>query len=148
MADDHPKLGERIARIEAAVEAYRSLEEELQHQLDRRIISTETLQDEKLHGLRAEHQAAIAASKEAVTKVEQVTDRRFENTAVQAEKREGLMGNRIDGLDQRLQAVEREGSGNLGERRGQTELKASTVAWIGALAGLGVLIVYLVQAHP
>jgi len=135
-------LGERLARVEAEQNCQADLGENLQGQLDRRLTEIEKLFMEKLAGLRAEHQAALAAQKEAIGKVETVTDRRFENASSQAEKREGLMGQRVDALDGRVQAVERGESGS----RAVGDWWVRSAAIIGGLAALGYLI-YLIAQH-
>lgn len=121
MADDNgdrsqPEFspGERIAHVEALLDSQNGI----QAQLDRRLNDMGALTDEKLKGLRAEHEAALEAQEKAVEKVETVTDRRFESVAVNAEKREGLLSQRIDGIDTRVQTLERGESVGLGAKTG------------------------------
>lgn len=140
-------LGERLARVEAAIEGYALVEVELQRQLDRRIESTQELQDEKLKGLRAEHQAALLAGREALLKVESVIDRRFETAGANAEKREELLGARVFGLDTRIQTLERNvASSARVEEHGQ-QVSAQTVAWIVAIATVAYTFIALFATH-
>ncbi|HXJ92639.1 MAG TPA: hypothetical protein VMT20_07125 [Terriglobia bacterium] len=143
----HASKGERIARLEAKLEDAETLESQLQAQLDRRLSASEKLVDEKLLGDRREADAIHNSLKEAISKVEEVTDRRFETAAQQAERREGLLGSRVDTLDARIQALERGDAGSRGVRQGITELKASTVAWVGAIAAVGLVLLSALTTH-
>ncbi len=109
--------GERLARIEAEIDAQ------------------EKLTTEKLSGLRKELGAVNTAQKDAVAKSEIATEARLKELSTQGE-------GRADVTNQRLSALERGESAG----RGASDLKASTVAWIGALAGLALVVIYIV--HP
>jgi hypothetical protein len=138
-------LGERMAALEAAVHGHWGQDNERESVSDKRLTETGLLFDQKLMGLRAEHQAALAAQKEAVIKVETVTDQRFTTAGTQAERREGLMNTRMDGLDTRLQTLERGESMNVGERTGIVSLQNRQIALVGVIiAVLTALILY----HP
>src|ERR1700685_1296077 len=75
--------GERLAKIEALLDGASRTAENLSDELDQRLKSAQALQDEKLAGLRAEHQAALLAQREAIQKVETATDRRQEVVTAQ-----------------------------------------------------------------
>jgi hypothetical protein len=112
--------------------------------LEARLVGSEAVQQEKLLGLRAEHQAALAAQRDAVLKVESVTDRRFENAATQAEKREELLRSQIEGLDTRLQTVERGESAGVATKTGFNAAWATVVIAITILISLGSLIAIII----
>jgi hypothetical protein len=112
--------------------------------LEARVVASENLQDEKLSGLRAEHQAALSAQRDAVLKVESVTDRRFENAGTQAEKREDLLRSQIGGLDTRLQTLERGESADSAEKGSLLALQNRQILLLGAVAGT---IVAIIQLH-
>jgi len=138
-------LGERLARVEAEQKCRETLEGDMQNQLDRRLNESEKLYSERLAGLRAEHQAALQAQREAVIKVETVTDRRFESASSQAEKREGLLSANISALDQRVQVIERGDTGNEREKQAIVALQNKQIALIGAVAAvITIILIY----HP
>lgn len=133
-------LGERLARVEAEQECRETLETDMQAQLDRRMAIVERLFNEKLLGLRAEHQAALQAQREAVIKVETVTDRRFESAGVQAEKREGLLNAGVQAIDQRLQIIERGETGNEREKEAIVTLQNRQIGLVGIILTVITLI--------
>jgi hypothetical protein len=131
--------GERLARLEAGLSRAAEDRQELQKQIDRRLGEAEKLYDEKLDGLGERLTAINSAQKEAVDKAEKATAQRFDTFVEQNERKAEV-------TQARLQALERGESQGEGIRRGANELKASTVAWLGALAALALAILYI--AHP
>ncbi len=124
--------GERLARLEAEVRGLREAMLGHWHLDDER----EKTSDEFREGLRREMHLLSEANKAAIEKVEVVTDKRFDLLSEQAERR-------IDTTDKRLGALEKGESG----RRGAAELKASTIAWLGALAAVALIVVSLISSH-
>ncbi len=128
-------LGERLARVEAEQRCQEGMEDNMQKQLDRRLADTDRLFEEKLDGLRREVVAKADAQKQAVDKAEEATGRQFTTFVEQNDRK-------ADTTNKRLQALE---SGEAG-RRGASELKASTVGLLSALAAVGLVLLYFL--HP
>ena len=139
MPDEHPpgegprfqpefSTGERLAHIEADSAA-----------LDRRFIETKDLFDQKLLGLSEKVDAKAEAQKEAVEKAEKSATQRFEAFVEQNDRKAEV-------TQQRLQALERGESAGHERRAAVNELKTSTLAVIGALATIALVILYV--AHP
>ncbi len=120
--------GERLRGIESDLSA-----------LDRRFSEVRDLFDEKLDGLRKELSAISNAQKEAVDKSEKSTTQRFDTFIEQNDRKAEV-------TQSRLAALERGESAGAGKSQGVSELKTSTVAWIGAFAAVALVLLYI--AHP
>ena len=124
---------ERLAHIEA-------LMEDMQPQLDRRFKTSEELFAERIGGLRTELGAINSAQKEAVDKTEKSVEARLNAAAAASNRKDEVNQQRLAALEQSVLVGE-------GARKGASEFKASTVAWIGAVAALGLILVSLLSAH-
>lgn len=123
---------ERLAKLEAQLQGLREAMIGHWHLDDER----EKVADQFNEALRREMYLLSEANKQAIVKVEAVTDKRFDLMAEQAERR-------VETTDKRLGALERGESG----RRGAQELKASTIGWIGAAAAVALIFVSLISSH-
>lgn len=128
-------LGERLARLEAEQECLQAEREDMQRQLDRRLTEAERLHDSQLDGLSQKLQAVGEAQDRAATKAEQATSRQISLLGEQSERRAEEMYRRLGALE----------SGEAG-RKGASELKASTVGLLSALAAVGLVLLYFL--HP
>ncbi len=131
--------GERLATLEAGLARAAEDRGELQSQIDRRLGESEKLFNEKLDGISREVQAKADAQKAAVDKAEQSSTRQFESFVAQNDQKSEI-------TQRRLSALERGESAGQERRNTANELKTSTLAVIGALATIALVILYV--AHP
>ena len=131
-------LGERISAVEAELKSLSKVEDSMQAQIDRRLVETERLADEKLKGVMREISAINDAQKLAIDKAEQAAARQAERLREDVDRTTAVS-------DSRLGALERGESSDSGARHGVGKFRAETWVAIGALSGLALAIIYIIH---